>query len=80
MTDQEALVGDEEGLVEVEMKEDTGEEVTLEVQSLVVVMVVTSMDMEVDAGEEVEVAVEAEDQAEVDFVMEGVVEEVVTLE
>lgn len=73
-------MGDEEGLVEVEMKEDTGEEVTLEVQSLVVVMVVTSMDMEVDAGEEVEVAVEAEDQAEVDFVMEGVVEEVVTLE
>lgn len=46
---------------------------------MVVVMVVTSMDMEVDAGEEVEVAVEAEDQAEVDFVMEGVVEEVVTL-
>ena len=37
--------------------------------------------VEVDVGEAVEVAVVAEDHlAEVDFVMEGVVEEVVTLE
>lgn len=48
---------------------------------MVAAMVVTLMDMEVDVGEVVEVAVVAEDHlAEVDFVMEGVVEEVVTLE
>ena len=59
---------------------DSGGEATLEVQSLEVALVVTSMDTVVDVVEEVEVGVVVEEcLAEVDFVIRAGVMEVVTL-
>jgi len=80
MTDLlEALVEEEVALVvEEEMRDDSEVEATLEVLSLEVALVVTSMGLVVDVVDQVVVVVVAEEWVvEVDFATMAVVEEVV---